>query len=63
MIVTSSEVPGSDKAEDSDRKNVLNSQKVYFEDVRNINLDRHQCHRAFLISRIVFLLRRYRLGN
>jgi hypothetical protein len=38
--------------------NVLNAQEAFSEDVGDINLECHVNHRPFLISRIVFVLRR-----
>jgi hypothetical protein len=54
---------GSEQAVGRDPINVPNAEEVFLEDAGNINLECHQNHRQFLISRIAFLLRLYRVGN
>jgi hypothetical protein len=48
-----SKVPGSDQVEGSDWINVLNAQDVFLEDAGDVNLECHQNHRPFLMSRNV----------
>jgi hypothetical protein len=56
-------VPLSEKAEGSEKINVLNAQEVFLEDVGHIHLESHQNHSPFITARIVFLLRRQRVGT
>jgi hypothetical protein len=58
-----SKVPESDQVEGGDWINVLNVRVVFLEDAGDIRLECHQHHKTLLISRIIFLLRRHRVGN